>query len=101
MYASPGATSAYRSRATEANPTEVAREDVEVVERRARRRRTLMPTCWRMAEQRSSTALGRRGDVRREAVDGRRAARRGTRDRAFVEVVERRPESRPRRAMRS
>ena len=43
----------------------------------------------------------RRGDVRREAVDGRRAARRGTRDRAFVEVVERRPESRPRRAMRS
>ena len=97
MYASPGATSAYRSRATEANPTEVAREDVEVVERRAGRRRTLMEE-GRATEQH---ALGRRGDVRREAVDGRRAARRGTRDRAFVEVVERRPESRPRRAMRS
>ena len=35
MYASPGATSAYRSRATEANPSENAREDVEMVECRA------------------------------------------------------------------
>ena len=97
MYASPGATSAYRSRATEANPTEVAREDVEVVERRAGRRRTLMEE-GRATEQH---ALGRRGDVRREAVDGRRAARRGTRDRAIVEAVERRPEPRPRRAMKN
>ena len=38
----------------------------------------------------------RRGDVRREAVDGRRAARRGTRDRSVVGAVERRPEPRPR-----
>ena len=64
---------------------------------------------WRKAEQWSTTALGSRGTAAcaaatsgaRLSIDGRRAACRGTRDRAFVEVVERRPESRPRRAMRS
>ena len=79
---------------TEANASEVAGDDVEVVERSARRRRTLMEEGQAMEHNSPRTPRHRRlrrGDVQLEAVDGRRAARRGTRDRAFVEGVERRP----------